>query len=181
MVVGFILASLLRKKKRNPVILPSIKGKFSVEHDLPGRIRFGSPLLEDARTEVTQEICGEMNKIEGIRSVKINPHTGSLLVLYDEVRIQKFIVHSIAIKVLGLEEEFEKKPEGLLSNEVGLIGRALNQQIYQASAGILDLKSTLMVTFLTLAIYQIILRRDRALPGGFNLLWWFYILSQRGN
>jgi hypothetical protein len=180
LVVGFLLASILRKKASMRSGMPSINGKLETIHALPGRVRFNSPLLEDLKVNTTEKIAAEINRVDGIERVEINTHTGSLLVVYNQSVIKPFIVHGIVIKLLGLEEAFEKPPQGLISKEMELIGRSLNQQIVQSTGGLMDMRSSLMLAILALALYRILVQRDRTLPGGINLLWWTYVMAKRG-
>jgi hypothetical protein len=180
MVVGFILASLLKQKTRLKSTLPSIRGKFETVHAIPGRVRFSTPLLEGISTRAQAKIGSEIKKISGIREVVINCRSGSLLVLYDARVLEPFIIHGIVIKILGLETEFDKAPDGWLTREMNLIGRSVNQQIYQSSMGLIDLRSSLTLGVLMLALYRIFIVGDRALPGGINLLWWSYVMLRQG-
>ncbi len=180
MVVGFLLASLLRKKKGMKAGLPSIIGKLETVHAVPGRLRFNSQLLIGLQDNTQKKISGEVKKIVGIERVDINTRSGSLLIVYDPPTIQPFVVHGIIVKVLGLENDLEKSSDGLITRELGLIGRAFNQQIYQSSGGLMDLRSSLMLSILMLALYRIVIQGDRTLPGGVNLLWWTYVMAKRG-
>lgn len=180
MVLGFVLASLLRKNSSLRKGLPSIRGKLETLHALPGRLRFNSQLLVGLQNKTHKKIGAEIKKIEGIERVDINAHTGSLLIVYSDHIIQPFVVHGIVVKVLGLENELEKSPSGWLTREMDLIGHSLNQQIYQSSSGLMDLRSSLMISILMLALYRIVIQGDRTLPGGINLLWWTYVLAQKG-
>jgi hypothetical protein len=149
-------------------------------HALPGRLRFNSQLLLDLQEKTCKKICEQIKRIEGIESVDINSLTGSLLIVYSTSTIQPFVVHGIVVKVLGLEDELEKSPSGWIAREMDLIGRSLNQQIYQSSGGFLDMRSSLMLGILILALYRIVIQGDRTLPGGINLLWWTYVMMQKG-
>jgi hypothetical protein len=180
LVVGFLLASILRKKAGMRTDMPSIRGKLETIHAMPGRVRFNSSLLEGLQVKSSERIASEITSVEGIGRVEINGHTGSLLVVYDPLAIKPFIVHGIVVKLLGLEDEFEKQPEGLITREMQLIGRSVNQQIVQSSGGLMDLRSSLMLSILTLALYRIMVQGDRTLPGGINLLWWSYVIAGRG-
>jgi hypothetical protein len=180
LVVGFLLASILRKKASMQTGLPSIRGELETIHALPGRLRFNSPLLVDLQINTNEKIAGEITKVDGIERVEINRHTGSLLVVYNPSVIKPFIVHGIVIKLLGLEEAFDKPQQGLIPKEMELIGRSLNQQIVHTSGGLLDLRSSLMLSILALALYRILIQGDRTLPGGINLLWWTYVMARSG-
>jgi hypothetical protein len=178
MVIGFILASLLKKKGATSPGLPSIPGKFTVAHAMPGRIRFLVPLLETGDGSLWPRIENELSRIDGIRSARGNPLSGSLIVNYDETRIEDYLVHGIVLKLLGLENDLERVPDSALLKEFKLWGRALDRQAYQHSAGLLDVKSSLMLALVVLGLYRIVVLRDRSLPGGFNLLWWAYVISK---
>ncbi len=180
MVVGFLLASLIRRKTGKQTGLPSLPGKLEAVHALPGRLRLNSPLLEDTENTVHRKISSEITKVEGIHSADINALSGSLLVTFDSSRIDAVIVHGVVTRVLGLAPDFENPPEGLLTREIELFGRALNQQVYQTSNGLMDLRSSLMMGVLLLALYRIIIQGDRTLPGGINLLWWTYVMTKKG-
>jgi hypothetical protein len=179
MVVGLILASLIRNNKRLQARLPSIRGKLETVHAIPGRLRLNSKLLAGLQAKPLEKISAEIEKIDGIERVDINSYTGSILIEYRTAIIGSFLVHGIVVKVLGLEADFEKSPSGWITREIDMIGRALNQQVYQSSGGLMDLNSTLMLSLFMLALYQMLIQGDRALPGGINLLWWMYVLGQK--
>ena len=52
-------------------------------HQVPGRIRIQTPLLQNNPVKVKQ-FEGFIREIKGITSVETNPVTGSALLLYDE-------------------------------------------------------------------------------------------------
>lgn len=178
MVVGFVLASLLRKNKTKSSALPSIFGRFEVAHAIPGRIRYRAALLETIDSSLLNRIEKELRKVEGIESVRGNLKSGSLVITYNEAKIKDSVVHGVAVKVLGLEKALEQTPESTLLTEVNWAGRAINRQIYESSGGLLDLKSALLVTLVTFGLYRIVIGQERTLPSGVNLLWWAYILSK---
>lgn len=180
MVLGFILASLFKKRLGKSEALPSVIGKLEVAHAIPGRIRYNAPLLEDSSDSLRNRIETELTKIEGIDSAQVNPVSGSLILTYDDAQVKDFVAHGIALKLLGLEEELEHTPESVLLRELKFIGRAVDHQIYQSSAGLLDLRTALTMALASIALYRIVVLRDRTLPGGVNLLWWAYIMSKSG-
>jgi copper chaperone CopZ len=180
MVIGFVLASLLKKKGIKSNTLPSIFGKFDVVHAIPGRIRYFAPLLEDIDKSLLNRIENELSKIDGIKSVHVNPTSGSLILTYDETLIKDHIVHGIVLKLLGLEKELDYSPEAALLKELKLIGRGLDHQIHKSSVGLLDFKTSLMMALVSIALYRIIILRERSIPSGFNLLWWSYVMAKSG-
>jgi len=55
-------------------------------HQVPGRIRIQTPVLHN-NPQKTDEFTQNIKKIDGMQSLKINPLTGSALLLYDEKKI----------------------------------------------------------------------------------------------
>lgn len=181
MVIGFILASLLKKKKKSGQAMPVIPGKFEISHSMPGRIRFRAPSLETRADSQIQTIRNELPKITEIHSVEINSYSGSILVQYDVDGIEPYIVCGLLIKVLGLEAELDSHPESAVQKELNLIGNAVNQAVYNTTAGTLDLKSAFILLTISIGLYKIFLQNDRTLPGGINLLWWAYVMAKGRN
>jgi hypothetical protein len=177
MVIGFILASLLKKKKARQS-MPVIPGKFEVSHSMPGRIRFRVPALDSRIDSQIQTARDELPKIPEIHSVDINPYSGSILVQYEVEGIEPYIVCGLLIKVLGLEAELESRPESAVQKEIKLLGNAVNQALYNSTGGAFDLTSAFIILTVSLGLYKILLQNDRSLPGGINLLWWAYVMAK---
>jgi hypothetical protein len=180
MVIGFILASILKKKKGGHA-LPVLPGKFEISHAMPGRIRFRIPSLEARAESQIQTIKNELPQISEIHSVEVNSYSGSILVQYDADRIEPYVVCGLLIRALGLEAELESRPESAIQKELKLIGNAVNQAVYNTTAGALDLTSAFILLTMSLGLYKIFLQNDRTLPGGINLLWWAYVMAKGRN
>ena len=176
MVIGFILAALLKKKGGQT--LPVIPGKFEISHAMPGRIRFRVPSLDTRPPSQIETVRNEMPKITEIHSVELNTHSGSILVEYEFGAIEPYIVCGLLIKVLGLEAELESRPESVVQKEIKFIGNAVNQAVYNSTSGTLDLTSAFILLTISLGLYKILLQNDRTLPGGINLLWWAYVMAK---
>ncbi len=181
MLVGLLLTKFLKHAHAKSGFLPHMRGQFEVIHTLPGRIRFRIPILEDQEPEVIETVKKELNRVPEISRVEINPISGSLLLDYRNEEIDASIICGILIKLLGLEKALDAQPKSVVQKELNLIGTALNRQVYNTSAGVLDLTSTLALTIFALGLYKIIMLRDRNTPGGFSLLWWAYVIFQSGN
>lgn len=180
MVVGFLLASMLKRKGIKSSTLPSIVGKIEVAHAIPGRIRYSAPLIENSDRSVQLQIEKKLKNIDGIESVQVNPISGSMILTYDSALIKDYVAHSIVLKLLGLEKELDHSPQSILLKELKLLGHGLDHQIYQSSAGLLDLKTSLMMALISIALYRIIILQERSLPSGLNLLWWSYVMVKNG-
>jgi len=178
MVLGFILASMLKRRRKADQSLPIIQGQFEASHSLPGRIRFRVALIENKENTQIETIRNELTKIPDIQSVEICSYSGSILVRYDDERIEPYVVCGILIKVLGLEDALESHPESIVQREIRLIRNAINQTVYNSTAGTLDSTSAFVILIISLGLYKIIFQKDRSLPGGFNLLWWAYVMAK---
>lgn len=177
MLIGFVLASLLRKKKAGQT-MPVIPGKFEVSHSMPGRIRFRVPLIETGADSQIQTVRNELPKITEIHSVEVNTQSGSILVQYDADGIEPYIVCGLLIRIFGLETELASRPVSAVQKEIKTIGNAVNQAIYNSTAGTLDLTSGFILLSVSLGLYKILIQNDRSLPGGINLLWWAYVMAK---
>jgi hypothetical protein len=177
MVVGFIIASLLRGKQKAGLTLPAIRGKFEATHSLPGRLRFRVPLVQTENQTKIENVRNVLSKIPDIRSVEINTRSGSILVQYDDDEIEPHVVCGLLIKVLDLESDLESHSESMVQREIRTIGKALDQTIYNSTAGIVDLKSAFLILLVLLGFYKIMLEKDRSLPSGVSLLWWAYVVA----
>ena len=181
LAIGFILASLLKGKRKAGQTLPIIRGQFEASHSLPGRIRFRVPIITTKDNSQIEAIRNELFKIPDIKSVEICSNSASILVRYDSDRIEQFVICGILIKILGLEAAFQSQPESAVQKEIRMIGNAINQTVYNSTAGTMDLTSAFMILIISLGLYKIIYLKDRSLPGGINLLWWAYIMAKGWN
>ena len=181
MLVGLLLTRLLKRAHETHGILPRIPGKFQVIHTMTGRIRFRIPMLEGQDIEVIESVKKELIRVPEIKRVDVNPVSGSLVLEYNDEKINASIVCGILLKLLGLEEALDAQPQSIAQKELNLIGSSLNRQVYNATAGAIDLTSALALTIFGLGLYKIILLRERNTPSGFSLLWWAYIIFQSGN
>ncbi len=178
MLIGFVLASLLKKKKAKQA-MPVIPGKFEVSHSMPGRIRFRVPSIESGAGSHMQTVRSELPKIPEIHSVEVDNRSGSILVHYDRDGIEPHIICGLLIRVFGLENELTRRPVSAVQKEIKYIGDAVNQVLYNSTSGALDLTSAFILLSVSLGLYKILIQNDRARPGGINLLWWAYVMAKR--
>jgi hypothetical protein len=156
MVIGYILARLLTQAKSNGEILPSVKGKFEIAHRLPGRIRFRIMLLAGQDDKIIDSVKTELLNIAAVKSVQINPVSTSLIVEYDEEKIDATIIHGILLKLLDLDELFDRPLESLAQRELKQVGSSINRKVYDTTAGLLDVTSALSLSIFLLGLYQIL-------------------------
>ncbi len=58
---------------------------MEIESFFPGRLRVSSPLF--MRREAVDKIREHVGSMDGIKDISVNSRTGSLIVLYDPLRI----------------------------------------------------------------------------------------------
>jgi hypothetical protein len=138
-------------------------------------------MLENQDNKVIDAVKKELIRVPEINRVDVNPVSGSLVLEYNDEDINAYMICGILLKLLGLEDALNVQPKSLAQKELSLIGSSLNRQIYNSTAGIIDLTSALASTIFVLGLYKIIVQHDRNMPSGFSLLWWAYVIFQSGN
>jgi len=175
LLVGFIVASLLGKKKkterRSPLL--SLRYPIRTRHILPGRVRFQADILKnDAKAE---KFLGEqLKKVKGISEIRISTVTGSVLIHFSENKIQPELLYTVLIRLLGLEKELEKTPQPVILKEIRLIGDSINRAVLERSGGIIDLWTAIPIVLGAVGLRKIMAQRLLAFPTGFTLVWWSY-------
>jgi len=162
------IASLAKKKS----LIPSFRWVIEVVHCLKGRIRLFIPLLK-GKDNIVLVRLKELRKIDAVKTFEFSTVTGSLLVVFDEQKIDPFLLMSAIIQVLGLESEITKGCQSRLSKEAGDILDSINRGIYDKTAGFLDLKSGVTLLLISSLIYTQV-RKQYALGAQATLLWWLY-------
>lgn len=152
-------------------------GVLEIKHYTKGRMRlFIKPLI--GKKEAAKSLEEKFRKIDGIFEIKVNTTVGSVLIKYDENKIEPQILIGAILQVLGLEKmAFGKKQTALMKN-VNDIVSAIDTSIYNKSHGILDIKTSLLILFAIYGIRKI--RTNPVMPNGVNLLWWAYNMLGKG-
>ena len=172
-ITGIIVSALLGGKKKKG--FRGFRGVVEVLHSIHGRVRFFVPSLKN-----NQEACDQLEKqllnAEAIHQLRINPLTGSILMLFDPEKIDLATLTGVLVKLLGLEEAVEERPESFLGKEISAVLDSLNRSIFESTNGMADLNSLVTTTFLSMGFYAL-LRGSRSLPAGLSLLFWAYNTS----
>jgi hypothetical protein len=172
-ITGLILSALLGGNKKKG--FRGFRGVIEVLHSIPSRVRFYVPSIRD-----NEEACHQLEKqllnADAIQQIKINPLTGTILIMYYQEQIDVATLTGVLVKLLELEEAIEERPESLLGKEITAVLDAINRSIYESTNGMADLNSLVTTTFLTMGLYAL-LRGSRALPAGLSLLFWAYNTS----
>lgn len=184
LITGAIIAALLKRKSGNGLeVSPLLKLKHPIRtsHIIPGRVRFHIPKLRNDSKAAT-ELQDKLQKIEGITSVTTTYLTGSVLIQFDETKIRPELLAAAIIRLLGLEEELDKRPEPVIPREIREMGSSLNQAVYDASGGLIDLWSAIPLLLVGVAGKKILTDRTLTAPAAVTLLWWGYqsLFNEKG-
>lgn len=83
---------------------------YKIVHHLPGRIRIEVPAIKNKSIAELMSIFSSISIPEGIKNIRPNPYTGSVLIIYDPARINiieyiKTITSSTEIQKLMGEQD----------------------------------------------------------------------------
>jgi len=175
-ITGLLLAKLLKArngKSTEPHASPlfNMPGVITLVHTLPGRSRFQLPLLVGQK-EAGQKLALRLQEVDGVTSATVQPVTGSVLLVYDPAILTPDVLAAALVRLLGLEQAFSGKVEPALGRELREWAKSLNVAVYQKTGGVLDLRTTLMLGLVAIAIKKALAQRSLALPASFTLLWW---------
>jgi len=146
-------------------------------HLLPGRVRFNAPILV-GRSDEAEQVRGSLRRIQGVQSVEVNTRTGSVLILFDNNRLEAEILFAALIRLLGLERELNKTPKSLLRKEGWEALQSLNRAVYDTTHGLIDLYSAAGILAGAAAVNHLVIRHI-SLPGVAVSAW--LMMKARGN
>ena len=149
-----------------------LKGEgFSLVHALPGRRRYQhDDLLDNKKLAVEWE--QHLTRVKGIRTVRVNPTTGSILVEY--------ICQEECIElVMNYLDQLHKMPGpradyGKLGMNIRSLCRRMNRNIFKNTGYTLDLRTALALIMLVCGGTKIWKLGQR--PAGPQMVWWAYSL-----
>lgn len=162
--------ALPKQPEHNLMKLPSFRGVAEVRSSLPGRMRLYMPAVIQAPEQAAQ-MAQQLESTGVIRQVTAEKRTGSVLILYDESKVQAPVVLGAAMKLMGLDVKAQSAPVSKAREGVQLLVRAVNQGIMDATGGLLDAK-TLAAGIMTVAALRSKAQKGWAAPGAMTLLWW---------
>lgn len=170
-LTGLLLSKLFTgagKKKA----FKGFRGIVEIRHVIPGRVRFYVPVLK-MNIEKGEQLKKGLLKAAAINQVEINPLLGSVLIIFDQEKIDEMTLTAVLAKLLGLEKEIEKAPKSLIGLELSKILKSANSTVYEQTKGLLDLNTAISLSFLSLGVWSV-LRSPKILPAGISLIYWAY-------
>lgn len=156
-----------RQRDRSPLL--RMRYPIRTLHLLPGRVRFHAPVLY-GQQEDAERVQTALRRIQGVLSVNADPRTGSVLIAFDEKRLEAEILFAALIRLLGLEKELNKTPKSLLRKEGWEALQSLNRGVYEATNGLIDLYSAASILAGAAAVNHLVLRH-LSLPGMLVSAW----------
>jgi len=174
-IITGMLLSFLFSKKKGTVTHPLLQMRWPIQtkHIIPGRVRFMVPLYKGNKRGLNDAIS-QLNKIDGVQNAQANAITGSVLIHFEESKLQADLLFAALIRLLGLENEIGRTPVSNLNKEISELYKAMNQAVYAKSNGLIDLKTLIALLIGATGIYRIIADRSVSMPATLTLLWWAY-------
>ena len=162
--------ALPKERKHNLMKLPSFRGIAEVKSSLPGRMRLYMPAVS-ASPALAEQMKAQLIGTGVIHRVDLEPRTGSVLIHYDESKVQAPVVMGAAMKLMGLDAQAGTAPVGKVREGARTLLRSVNAGVLDATGGLLDAK-TLAAGALTIAALRSKAKLGWAAPGALTLLWW---------
>jgi hypothetical protein len=172
-LTGFLLAGLLGKSKgRRRTLMPMLRtGPVQTAHWMPGRVRLRVPSLAEngAGAAILQE---KLLNVQGVQSVKLDPATGSVLIVYREDQVRPELLFAAVVRLMGLDAELKRTPEPVVVGELREILGSMNRIVYDQTGGLVDLWSAGLILLAAIGVQRVWTQGMRAFPAGLTLVWW---------
>jgi hypothetical protein len=172
-LTGFLLAGLLGKNKfRRRTLMPMLRtGPVQTAHWMPGRVRLRVPSLRE-NSQGAALVREKLPTIEGVRSVALNPATGSVLIVYREGIVRPELLFAAVVRLMNLDAELKRMPEPTVTRELREILGSANRMVYDRTGGLVDLWSAGLILLAAIGIQRLLVQGIRAFPAGLTLVWW---------
>ena len=182
-ITGLVIAGLASKMKKDAALkgLPRFRtGPVRVAHVLPGRIRFTVPALKGANNTHSGWV-DELRSLKGVEQVEVSTVTGSVLVVFRPAEVDPPLVFGGLVRLLGLENEMERRRTPVALREVQELGKSLNFAVYDRTGGLVDLWSLAVFGLAAVGAKKMLEGGWLTLPPAFTLLWWALNAMTRGD
>ncbi|MGE5502949.1 MAG: HMA2 domain-containing protein [Actinomycetota bacterium] len=138
-----------------------------VRHAMPGRVRLSLPAAR-GRPHRLDQVRRQLSDMEGVDEVRVNPDTGSVLVLGRGARLERLKQFAVREGLFEIEQLApELKPVvDVLSGHV----KELDDGLRRATGGRLDLAGAAILALAGVALVQVV-RGEIAAPA-MTLLWY---------
>ena len=159
--------------------LPSFRGIAEVRASLPGRMRLYLPAVS-ANREAAAEMKRQLEATGVVHEVALNFRLSTVLIRYDETKVEAAVVQGAVLKLMGLTDALQKEPVSRIQSGLNTLMAAVNHGLLEATNGLLDVR-TLAGCALTFAGVKSLAVSGAAVPGAMTLLWWAASIWRRND
>lgn len=157
---------------------------IELAHASPGRLRVRCPWLR-GDAPACARLADRLAELRGVREVTVRPRTGSVLCTYDAARLRgeqllTALRRQAGVAVVRRPGEvlppIPARPRGpsLVGRAVNEAMRGLDDDIWRATGGRLDLGTVAGFAFLGAGALEVAATRTMPMPAWFNLAWWAF-------
>jgi hypothetical protein len=146
-------------------------GPVQTVHYIPGRIRLRVPSLAGNAAGAAL-LTEKLPVIQGVQSVKLNPATGSVLIVYRDDEVRGELLFAAVVRLMNLEAELKQAPQPAVTREMREILGHVNRMVYDRTGGLIDLWSAGLILLAAVGIQRLLTEGTRAFPAGLTLVWW---------
>ena len=169
-VLGAAAFAMPKGLDHNLMKLPSFRGVVEVRASSPGRMRLYMPSLA-ANMEQAQQMKAQLEGTGVVHQVALEPVTGSVLICYDELRVEAAVIEGAAMKLMGLDAQLSSAPKSRMEEGLQTIKSAVDRGVMDATNGMMDGRM-LAGTALTVVAAKSFYQSGLAVPGAMTLFWW---------
>ena len=161
-------------QNHNLMRLPSFRGIAEVRASLPGRMRLYLPAVSDNR-EAAEEMKRQLEATGVMHEVALNFRLSTVLIRYDETKVEAAVVQGAVLKLMGLTDALQKEPVSRIQSGLNTLMAAVNHGLLEATNGLLDVRTLAFAGVKSLAV------SGAAVPGAMTLLWWAASIWRRND
>jgi len=173
-ITGLLISYLFNKNKgqKLPPLL-QIYWPIQTKHLLPGRVRFAIPLLKGDEKNL-KHAQTQIKKIDGVSKVGISPVTATILIQFDESKVQADLLCAALIRLLGLEKELENLPQSTISKELKNFSKSINHALFSKTKGFVDAKTIIPLSLGLIGVVRMFTQKSVTMPAALTMVWWAY-------
>lgn len=156
---------------------------IELAHASPGRVRLRLAWLRRDREACTR-LADRLADLPGVRDVEVRPRTGSVLCRFDPARTRaERLIAAVRreTRVAALRRAGAPPPPAPRHRGPSRLGRAvtdavraIDDDVWRATNGALDLGTVAGLAFLGVGALELAATRRVPLPSWFNLAWWAF-------
>ena len=117
----------------------------------------------------TAKLREKLPTIQGVQSVKLNPATGSVLIVYREDEVRPELLFAAVVRLMNLDAELKRMPQPVVTRELREILGSVNRMVYDRTGGLIDLWSAGLILLAAIGIQRLWTQGMRAFPAGLTL------------